>query len=63
MKYILFFPGYIILTLMYFFPNEGMSKDRNVATSGRQWRKKDTFAVYYTVMCYLTIALFQYGNS
>jgi len=57
-KYLLFAPGYLTLAVAYFFPNESFSKDRNVAASARQWRRRDFFAVVTSLAIYFFIYVF-----
>lgn len=51
LKYILFFPGYIILMLGYFAPKE-WGKSRSVAKSSRQWNHRDQIAPFYSILIY-----------
>lgn len=62
MKYILFFPGYIILMLGYFFPKKN-ARFSEVVESGRQWKHKDKFAIYYTILIYTIIGLTIYAET
>ena len=57
-KYLLFFPGYLTLAVAYFFPNESFGKNRNVAASARQWRRRDFFAVVNSLAIYFFIYVF-----
>lgn len=52
LKYIVFLPGYLIVMMQYFFPNEGYGKNRNVSKSSRQWKEKDKFAIGYSIVIY-----------
>ena len=42
-------PGYIWLFVQYYFPNGGIV---GVAESSRQWREKDKFAPFYSILMY-----------
>ena len=48
---IAFFPGYIFLALLFFFPTE-WGRGRSVAQSGRQWRARGIFAPIHSIWIY-----------
>ena len=50
---LLWIPGYIWLFVQYYFPNGGIV---GVAESNRQWKAKDKFAPYYSIVMYLVTA-------
>ena len=57
MKYLLFAPGYVLLAIAYYFPKEWGS-GRNTSMTARQWKKRDFFAVWYTIGFYLLCGFF-----
>lgn len=50
-------PGYMVVFLNYFFPKGGIV---GVAESGRQYREKDVFAFYYSVLFYIIVGVIFY---
>ena len=63
-KYIIFMPGYIYLWVKYYFPIETSNRKvkRNVATSRRQWKEKDKFAILYSAYFYALVFLWYWVN-
>jgi len=51
-KYFLWWPGYLLLTIGYFFPNEWGYK-RSVAKSSRRWKYNDQIAPIISLMFYI----------
>ena len=51
-KYIVWLPGYAILSLIYFFPTE-WGHSRNVSRTGRFWEYRNFFAPAISIAIYL----------
>jgi hypothetical protein len=49
-------PGYALLWLNYYFPNE-WSSDRNVARSARQWQNRPIMAIIRATGFWLAVGL------
>lgn len=56
LKYFIFFPGYLILIVAYYWPSE-WGKKRNVTKSTRQWNIRHTLAPIYSILAYGIIIL------
>jgi hypothetical protein len=61
MKKILWAPGYIIITCMYFFPTE-RGKDRNVARGRRWWENRHEMAPLISIAIYGAILFSIYSQ-
>jgi hypothetical protein len=55
-KYIVFFPGYLLLWACYVSPRE-WGKQRNVTKTARQWKHRDLLAPVYSIAIYIIIII------
>lgn len=62
MKKILFFPGFLIIAIIYFFPTE-RGLGRNTIMGLRWWEYRDKIAPIFSIALYLLLAAFAFSHQ
>jgi hypothetical protein len=57
LKKMLFFPGFLIIAILYFFPSE-TGKGRNTIMGLRLWEYRDRMAPIISILLYLSLILY-----